>query len=72
MVVNAESPEEIEEIERSVQRGILPKQKSNRLEMRQENSTQDVNGRKRPLVQPENEQDNLEGTNASSGKKIKT
>ena len=72
MVVNAESPEEIEEIERSVQRGILPKQKSNRLETRQENSTQDVNGRKRPLVQPENEQDNLEGTNASSGKKIKT
>jgi len=59
MVANAESPEEIEEIERSVQRGVLPKQTSK--------MAGGENG-KRPLTSSSAE----EGTNGSSEKKIKS
>ena len=62
MVANAESPEEIEEIERSVQRGILPKQTLN-------NSVAGGESGKRPLTLSSAEED---GTNGSSEKKIKS
>mmetsp|Transcript_8416 Transcript_8416/g.20796 ORF Transcript_8416/g.20796 Transcript_8416/m.20796 type:complete len:294 (-) Transcript_8416:901-1782(-) len=49
MVANAESPAEIEEIERSVQRGILPKKFMTRTTMAAES-----NDRKRPPPPPDN------------------
>ena len=61
MVANAESPAEIEEIERSVQRGILPKTKK----VVEEKNTEEnhVNNRKRPPPSPTTpeEENNGEG-----------
>ena len=49
MVANAESPEEIEEIERSVQRGELPKLKLKKLTIGETNEENSSNERKRSL-----------------------
>jgi hypothetical protein len=73
MVANAESPEEIEEIERSVQRGVLPKQTVKNSAAGGENDVDHANERKRPLTSPSTEEkNNDEGTNGSSEKKIKS
>lgn len=63
MVANAKSPEEIEEIERSVQRGVLPKQTITNSEGGTNNKN-DANDRKRPNTD--------DGTNGSREKKIKS
>lgn len=72
MVANAESPAEIEEIERSVQRGILPKTKKVAEENNDTVDNNHVNNRKRPPPLPTTEENNSEEGHNASEKKIKS
>jgi len=87
MVTNAKSPVEIEEIERSVKRGILPKMKTNKLsdadadaahEMKEVINSTDLgpdndNNRKRPPpLSNREENNNDEGGHKLTEKKIRT
>ena len=60
MVANAKSPEEIEEIERSVQRGVLPKQTFKNFVMGGKDDINHANEHKRPLLSHSTTNDSIE------------
>lgn len=61
MVANAASPAEIEEIERSVRRGILPTNNNNNIIDTNEKDNETTNDRKRPPGETENGNGNENG-----------